>query len=93
MLPACLAGTFPTLQVGIFLHHIGAVSYTHLRLQIKNTPVPIRKPQITMPVSYTHLLKSAERVVEKYGGSLVCEYGDDVFTVLVSFLGGFPELP
>ena len=38
-------------------------------------------------------LKSAERVVEKYGGSLVCEYGDDVFTVLVSFLGGFPELP
>ena len=23
MLPACLAGTFPTLQVGIFLHHIG----------------------------------------------------------------------
>jgi len=22
MLPACLTGTFPTLQVGIFLHHI-----------------------------------------------------------------------
>ena len=23
MLPACLAGTLPTLQVGIFHHHIG----------------------------------------------------------------------
>ena len=33
-------------------------------------------------------LKSAERVVEKYGGSLVCEYGEGVFTVLVSFLEG-----
>ncbi len=33
----------------------------------------------------------AQRVVGKStrGGSLVCEYGDDVFTVLVSFLGGF----
>ena len=37
-------------------------------------------------------LKSAERVVEKYGGSLVCEYGDGVFTVLVSFLEGLRDL-
>ena len=37
-------------------------------------------------------LKSAERVVERYGGSLVCEYGDGVFTVLVSFLEGLRDL-
>ncbi len=31
MLPACLAGTFPTLQVGIFLHHIGVKIVLPLR--------------------------------------------------------------
>ncbi|MFR9153565.1 MAG: hypothetical protein ACLVLD_29470 [Hungatella sp.] len=31
-------------------------------------------------------------MVERYGGSLVCEYGDGVFTVLVSFLEGLRDL-
>ncbi len=31
MLPACLAGAFPTLQVGIFLHHIGVKIVLPLR--------------------------------------------------------------
>ncbi len=31
MLPACLAGTLPTLQVGIFLHHIGVKIVLPLR--------------------------------------------------------------
>ena len=31
MLPACLAGTFPTLQVRIFLHHIGVKIVLPLR--------------------------------------------------------------
>ena len=31
MLPACLAGAFPTLQVGIFLHHVGVKIVLPLR--------------------------------------------------------------
>lgn len=31
MLPACLAGAFPTLQVGIFLHHVGVKIILPLR--------------------------------------------------------------
>ena len=64
MLPACLAGTFPTLQVRIFLHHISvkivlpfcevgsvpdlSVSYTHL---IGENREPIRLT--TKPEPYT----------------------------------------
>lgn len=33
-------------------------------------------------------LKSAERVVERYGGNLICEYGEGGFTVFVTFLEG-----
>lgn len=33
-------------------------------------------------------LKSAERVVERHGGNLICEYGDGEFTVFVTFLEG-----